>query len=370
MPRPPASLPATDANPSARSFRLRYLRSAGAASRVGTPQRSRRAWLPFDLALTFLAALQVYYICFGPNFHTVLPGRVYRSAQLDVTELRQAIIRCNLKSIINLRGECCDQDWYLYEQDVAKKQGLTLVDVNLSTYMPPNRHELRKLVHALCTAKEPLLIHCRQGADRTSLAAALAILLKTNGSLSEAREQMTWRYAHSPVGRVQILDAALDDYEKWLADQGQPHSPERLVHWVDEVYLPGPYWAEIEPLVLPDFLLAGEWAIAKVRVTNRSRLPWQFRRAAHVGFHLKFEIKPDDEEHPWSAGLAGLIDRELAPGECLVFNLAIPPTEKTGPARLTIDMEHQNWCMFSSVGSKPLEKEIEVLPWPLKPPSR
>jgi protein tyrosine phosphatase (PTP) superfamily phosphohydrolase (DUF442 family) len=322
------------------------------------------------MGLAFLLVIQIYHVCFGPNFHAVLEGRVYRSAQLEVNELHSAISRYGLRSIINLRGMCCDQTWYLQEVDAAEKAGLAQFDINLSTYMPPNVHELRKLVHALETAPEPMLIHCRQGADRTSLAAALALLLKSPAGLAEARGQMSWRYAHSPIGRVQILDAALDDYEAWLNSRGEAHSSERLVQWVNEVYLPGPYWAEIEALELPPFLLAGKWATALVRVTNRSRRPWQFRRAAHVGYQLKFEVRPDDGAEPWTVGVAGRFDCELKPGASLTFYLAIPPADQVGTARLTVDMEHQDWCTFNMVGSKPLEQEIEVWPWPLKPPSR
>lgn len=328
-------------------------------------QRGRWAWLAWPAGVLVLAGLlQVYYICFGPNFHELIPGRAFRSSQLAEPELREACRRFGLKSIINLRGCCPDQDWYRGEARIAGEQGLRQFDVNWSTYMPPGRWEFIKLLEALEKAPEPILIHCRQGADRTSLASAIALLLKTDATLAEARGQMSIRYGHSPIGKVQILDEVLVAYEHWLAEQAAEHSPDRLRHWIREVYLPGPYWAEITPLALPPFLKLGEWTTIPVRVTNRSRHAWQFRQAGHVGFHLGFTVKGPGGKK-WASGSAGMFDRDLPPGESLVLNVAIPPLRNVGRCKLFMDMEDERWCVFHMVGSPPLEQEFVVLPWPL-----
>ncbi len=352
--------------------RFRRGDSAFRPRKAPAPKRGRwRSLLALTAFLAFLwFAIQFGYISFGPNFHVVLPGRVYRSSQLGEAELRLAHARYGLKTIINLRGYCPELDWHQEEAATAKSCGMTMIDIDLSTSMPPHREKLRKLAIALEEAPEPLLIHCRQGADRTSLIAALALLLKTDATVAAAREQLSWRYAHSPVGKVQILDRALDDYEDWLAEQREAHSSARLRRWIQNDYLPGPCWATIEPISVPEAIRAGEWTTARVRVTNRGRRPGQFRQASHVGFHLNFHVTPAGGGKRWTHCKAGLFDRELKPGESLLFDLAIPPIRETGSCVLKVDMDDEAWCLFEMVGSPPLVKELVVLPWPMHPPGR
>lgn len=340
---------------------------APAAGRWGVPRRGLSALAA--MALLWLG-IEFYYICLGPNFHVLLPGRVYRSSQLTLPELSTAIRRYGLRSVINLRGCCPDQDWYVDETALAAAQGLTHVDVNLSSYMPPNPEELRKLAAALATAPEPILIHCRQGADRTSLAAALALLLKTDATVDDARGQFSWRFAHAPFGKAQSLDEAFERYPAWLAERGETHTPARLRGWIAHEYRPEPFWGEIEPIAMPEALLVGRWATARVRVTNRSRETWRFMHAGHLGVQLAVTLEDDGPKPDPIRITAGQFDHELKPGESLIFNVALPPRRRSGPVTLRIDLEDQKWCLFSMVGSPPLEKELMTWPWPLKPPCR
>ena len=51
----------------------------------------------------------------------------------------------------------------------------------------------------------PVLVHCKQGADRTSLVSALALLLYTDGTLADARRHLGLRYAHVSAGKNKIV---------------------------------------------------------------------------------------------------------------------------------------------------------------------
>src|ERR671922_1591104 len=47
------------------------------------------------------------YVVFGPNFHAVVPGAVYRCAQPSGPRLERWVRRYGIRTVVNLRG-CCD----------------------------------------------------------------------------------------------------------------------------------------------------------------------------------------------------------------------------------------------------------------------
>ena len=48
----------------------------------------------------------------GGNEHTVIPGKVYRSAQLSRERLQRTIADKKIRTVVNLRGCCPDMGWY------------------------------------------------------------------------------------------------------------------------------------------------------------------------------------------------------------------------------------------------------------------
>src|SRR5687767_3841035 len=49
------------------------------------------------------------------NVHAVIPGRVYRTAQLSADRLRAFIAEKGIRTVVNLRGVCPGMPWYLNE---------------------------------------------------------------------------------------------------------------------------------------------------------------------------------------------------------------------------------------------------------------
>lgn len=148
------------------------------------------------------------------NIHTVIPGKVYRSAELSKSELQRLIKKHKIKSIINLRNSHPKERWYQEEIAVAQKNDIELFDLALPAFHKPTREELITLTETLANAKRPILIHCRHGADRSGLASAIVLILRNNQSMDEISKQASWRYrALSPnsVGKV-----VLPVYAKWL----------------------------------------------------------------------------------------------------------------------------------------------------------
>jgi protein tyrosine/serine phosphatase len=68
----------------------------------------------------------------------------------------------------------------------------------MSASREPDPALLAHLLTALATAPTPLLIHCKDGADRTGLASALYELTVVHKSPAIADTQLSFRYGHFP----------------------------------------------------------------------------------------------------------------------------------------------------------------------------
>ncbi len=111
-----------------------------------------------------------------PNIGVVEKGKLYRSGQLSKKQFKRYIKRWGIKTIINLRGESIDKDWYKDEIEVSKDYNVEHFDIGMSAQRLPHREDLLKLISIYKTAERPILIHCRGGADRTGEAVAMYMI--------------------------------------------------------------------------------------------------------------------------------------------------------------------------------------------------
>lgn len=174
----------------------------------------------------------------GSNFHVVAAGQCFRCAQPSATSLTAMAQAQGIRTIINLRGINADQPWYQQETITARHLGLNQVDVNMSSYPQPKTPEFRKLVQALVNMPEPILLHCQRGGDRSGLAAACYLLLRTPTSLDAARAQLCLRYGHNIFGSPVCLGHVLDQYADWLACKGLRHQSAHFYSWALHDYHP------------------------------------------------------------------------------------------------------------------------------------
>ncbi len=164
----------------------------------------------FLLILSFLG----YIGLFNGNIRTVIPGKVYRSAQLGPDRLDQLVRDEKLRSVISLRGGEMDDNWFRKENDVCQKNGVALTAIKLTATTYPKPEELRKLLRVFEEAPRPMLLHCRGGADRTGLASTLYLHLYEGMPLKKAREEgLTWRYGHFPFEAI-AMDHLMDTLER------------------------------------------------------------------------------------------------------------------------------------------------------------
>ncbi|KAB2794400.1 dual specificity protein phosphatase family protein [Brucella anthropi] len=135
------------------------------------------------------------YLQIGGNFHEVIPNELYRSAQLNESDLERKIKEYKIKTVVNLIGPRNDK-WYRGEISAIKNQQINHIDFEMSsTKILPNEKAI-KLVDILKNAEKPILIHCRSGSDRTGLASVIYLNRVSNLPEDVAERQLSIQYGH------------------------------------------------------------------------------------------------------------------------------------------------------------------------------
>lgn len=146
----------------------------------------------------------------------VAPG-IWRSNQPTPWRLR-ALARKGFKTIINLRGEGKSGAFHL-ERYHADQYGLTLHSLKLSSRRLPTLDQVRTLQNWLETAPKPLLLHCKSGADRAGLVAAIC-LLQQGEPADKVLSHLSLRYLHLRNASTGMMDHFVESYLKAQAQTG------------------------------------------------------------------------------------------------------------------------------------------------------
>jgi protein tyrosine phosphatase (PTP) superfamily phosphohydrolase (DUF442 family) len=195
-------------------------------------------WLALGCAAGLLLSIgvQAAYICLGLNWHPVVAGQCYRCGQPSAASLRELVQQHGIRTVINLRGSNPEQEWYQEECRATESVGVVRFDVSLDGFHPPLPRELRKLVDYLEQAELPLLLHCHSGSDRSALASAVFLLLRTDACPAEALKAFDLRYGHLPWGMGACHARLLQRYVEWVRARGLEHAPQHFHQWAHEVY--------------------------------------------------------------------------------------------------------------------------------------
>lgn len=172
---------------------------------LASPGARLRAWLHF---LVFdHAILRLLWT----NEAEIAPG-VYRANHPSPGRLRRLSER-GIRTIVNLRG-ASDNPHYRFERDACARLGLPLVDFEgLTARSAPPRAVLLDLLDRMRRTEKPFVMHCKSGADRSSLAAAMYLLAIEGAPLAAARAQLSPRFIHFRWTETGVLDHILDSYE-------------------------------------------------------------------------------------------------------------------------------------------------------------
>ncbi|MFL5328891.1 MAG: tyrosine-protein phosphatase [Gemmataceae bacterium] len=304
--------------------------------------------LGLALGLVLAFAAEASSVLIGHNLHTVIPGSVYRCAQPSADEVRRDVAKYGIKTLINLRGCNANGDWYLSESRAGTELDIAQEDVTFSAGRLPDPVEMRRLVEVLDRAEHPVLIHCRRGVDRTGLTSAIVQMLYAGVSPPEARQQLSYRYGHFPWGRTAAMLRFFDLYDRWLAANGSPHSPEKFREFVTTGYCPGPARGIIE-LAQPIELVAGKAGVVHLRTTNLSNEDWHMKASTGVGIHVHFRIDNATGAEV-QIGDAGSFAATVSPGSSITVMLPINRLPSAGRYILHADLLDGPDIAFSQLG--------------------
>jgi protein tyrosine/serine phosphatase len=157
----------------------------------------------------WLASLQL-----TGNIHTIEPGMAYRSAQLNASALSEVVRLYGIRAIVNLRPFGAGDEWYRNEIETSRSLDVEHIDFPMSANEDAGVDRLHALVDLLRRAPKPILIHCKSGADRSGLAAALYEYAIAMRSAETASRQLTVWYGHVPYlwSRTGAMDRSFEDF--------------------------------------------------------------------------------------------------------------------------------------------------------------
>ncbi|WP_051208255.1 fused DSP-PTPase phosphatase/NAD kinase-like protein [Saccharospirillum impatiens] len=141
--------------------------------------------------------------------HEVAPG-FWRSNQPTPWRLK-SLARRGFKTVVNLRGEGRSGGFYL-EQFHADKAGIHLVNLKMSSRRPPTVAQVAQLQSLFSQAPQPMLVHCKSGADRAGLVSTL-YLIHTGVPATDAKKQLSLRFLHIKNASTGMMDYFVETYE-------------------------------------------------------------------------------------------------------------------------------------------------------------
>jgi protein tyrosine/serine phosphatase len=152
------------------------------------------------------------------NFHEVVPGEFYRSAQPSGADIAYYAKTYGIKTVINLRGASKKgSQWYVDEIRESKALGLNHVDFAMSAARELNATQMADLTRIMRDAPKPILVHCMSGVDRTGLASVLYLQQIAGVDEETAEWQLSLIYGHFSipfVNRAYAMDESWEAFEK------------------------------------------------------------------------------------------------------------------------------------------------------------
>ena len=156
------------------------------------PRRLLTGMAKVLLCLVLCLGADAAYQVATDNFHTVVPGQVYRSSRMSPATLTATLEQHGIKSVLSLIGPS------LAESNAVHQAGGTYFDISLSDRHEVTDAKMEQILAVLRAAPKPVLIHCKAGADRTGLAVALYHYAIEGQPAGKADDGLTFFYGHLP----------------------------------------------------------------------------------------------------------------------------------------------------------------------------
>ncbi len=183
-----------------------------------------------------------------PNRHRIGSGLVWRSAQPSPHQIAW-FKRQGVRTVISLRGGREHGSWPL-QREACAREGLQLAEFVLRSREAPSRETILAAKAFFAGIEYPAVMHCKSGADRAGLGAALFLILHEGRPVREAARQLSARYGHLRFAKTGILDAF---FARYLAE-GEPRGQDFL-DWVVTDYDPEALKRDFRPSFWSDLVV-------------------------------------------------------------------------------------------------------------------
>ena len=163
------------------------------------------------------------------NFHA-LGGGMYRCSQPSPKQIAKYQRQYGIQSIVNLRGPN-PYGSYPLEKEICQQLGIDLIDAPIYSRRAPRTEEVERLAAVFENLRYPALMHCKAGADRAGVGAALYRILHLGHPAEEAIQELGWQYGHFKQAKTGILDFFIATYI--ARNRREPIS---LMDWLRQEY--------------------------------------------------------------------------------------------------------------------------------------
>ena len=174
------------------------------------------------------------------NLHRV-SERAWRSAQPTPYQIR-LLARRGIRTVVSLRGGQSFGSLPL-EIEACREAGVHFETFVMRSRAIPTKDEIRAMKALFRRLEYPVLFHCKSGADRAGMMAAMYLVLHEGRTVAEARRQLHLRFGHVRHGKTGVLGAFFDAYERDHPDGAVP-----LSEWVETRYDPKAITEGFRPL--------------------------------------------------------------------------------------------------------------------------
>jgi protein tyrosine/serine phosphatase len=191
---------------------------------------------------------------FRRNFHK-LSDDAFRSAQPTMSQLEKTVKKHGIRTIINLKDNRPDSPYYIFEAEKCRELGVRLVDVNIASRSFPSQAKLRQAKELFEQVEHPVWMHCKAGADRSSIYATLYQHFKLGIPLDQTDQLKLWPYGHikhSGAGKFDFFLEKYLEYQKTHPETGFLEWAETVVDYaqLNQAFKPGGLAAFINDHVL------------------------------------------------------------------------------------------------------------------------
>jgi protein tyrosine/serine phosphatase len=181
--------------------------------------------------LTAVIGPVVYFGVLKAGFREVAPG-VYRSGQPSRNTLRKRVEEYGFKTVLCLRGN--QHKDILEEMAVLDELGVRFESFPFGEGYLPHPTQLRAMIEIIETCDKPLLMHCKSGINRVSMAAAVAVMVVGDADFEAAMQQVPLIETNDEPDHITDL---LRQYEAWCkANDLDVNDSARFKHWANEIY--------------------------------------------------------------------------------------------------------------------------------------